>query len=166
MRERLLGGIGALVAAAALFGSAGGTAEGKAAPAPKTCIRVSHRGSQDRPLGSVKMCVGKKGKKTLESAIENHWRFEFDATSFEHLRAFVNTQKEQPPLDAGILPTGTLGVTWPAPAGEEEYVVPATAGCAYLDGLVQAVPVKDYAEFVQGVSDFAARLHCPASKTK
>jgi uncharacterized membrane protein len=146
-------------------------APAKAAPAKaarQDCIQLAHAGSQDRPVGSVRMCPGKKMKRDFQSSLENKWGFQFDAATFARLRELVLHEKDQPATPAGILPPGTFSVSW-RDAGkvtDEDYTLEPAKSCAFLDQLVHAVPGKEYAEFVRVVQDLQARVHCPPVSAK
>jgi len=134
----------------------------------KDCLLLAHAGSQDRPVGSVRMCPGKKAKREFQSSLENKWGFQFDPATFARVRALVMHQKDQPATPAGILPPGTFSLSWreQGKVEDENFTLEPAKSCPFLDELAQAVPAKDYAEFVHVVADLQARVHCPPVSAK
>jgi len=143
-----------------------------APPAPKPprtdCILVAHAGSQDRPVGSVRMCPARKAKRDFQSSLENKWGFLFDAATFARVREVVLHEKGQPPTPAGILPPGTFSVSWrdKGKVEDDSYTLEPAKSCSFLDELAHAVPAKDDAEFVRVLADLQARVHCPPVSAK
>jgi len=172
MRKESLGVIAAVSVLAVLLPALTRPASGKNAGTPpaveKTCIQLSHAGSQDHPIGSVRMCLGKKGKRMFQSSLENKWGFEFDAAAFARVRALVLHEKNQPPPSAGILPTGTFSVSWreKGKPQDDEYTLQPAKSCHYLDELTQTVSGKEYGEFVRVLEDLKGRVKCPAGASE
>lgn len=140
----------------------------KPAPAPpKDCIQLAHAGSQDRPIGSVRMCPGKKAKRDFHSSLENKWGFQFDPDTFARLRQTVVKEKHES-TPAGILPPGTFSASWreEGKVADDEYTLEPAKSCPFLAELAHVVPARDYAEFVQVVEDLQARVHCPPPAAK
>ena len=133
----------------------------------KDCILLAHAGSQDKPVGSVRMCPGKKAKRDFHSSLENKWGFQFDPDSFARLREIVVHQKHES-TPAGILPPGTFSASWreQGKVADDDYTLEPAQSCAFLDELASAVPAQEYAEFVHVVADLQARVHCPAPAAK
>jgi len=179
MRKGSFGLVVAVCLAASSLGAPALAAPAKAAPAKtarQDCIQLAHAGSQDKPIGSVRMCPGKKGKgepkgeakRDFQSPLENKWGFQFDAATFARLRELVLHEKDQPATPAGILPSGTFSLSW-REAGkvtDDDYTLEPAKSCAFLDQLGHTVPAKEYAEFVQVVQDLQARVHCPPVSAK
>jgi hypothetical protein len=159
-----------LVATVCMLATSLATPALSAAPkaARKDCILLAHAGSQDRPIGSVRMCPGKKAKRDFQSALENKWGFQFDAATFARVRELLLHEKNQPPTPAGILPPGTFSVTWheEGKVTDEDYTLEPAKSCTFLDDLVHAVSPKNDAEFVHVVQDLQARVHCPPVSAK
>jgi len=167
MRKESLGVVAAVAVLASLLPAATPLAFGKKGGPPaveKNCILLAHAGSQDRPIGSVRMCSGKKPKRLFQSALENKWGFEFDPAAFGRLRELVLHEKDQPATSAGILPPGTFSVSWreEGKLKDDDYTLEPAKSCPYLDELARAVPEKEYGEFVRVLEDLKARVNCPA----
>ena len=163
----------ALVAGVGMLAALAAPALSAPAKAPrKDCILLAHAGSQDRPIGSVRMCPGKgkegKGKRDFQSSLENKWGFQFDAATFARLRELLLHEKNQPPTPAGILPPGTFSVTWheEGKVTDEDYTLEPAKSCTFLDDLTHAVSPKADAEFVHVIQDLQARVHCPPVSAK
>lgn len=127
------------------------------------CIQLAHAGGQERPIGSVRMCPGKKAKREFQSSLENKWGFQFDPATFSRLREIAVHEKHEP-TPAGILPPGTFSVTWrdEGKVADDDYTLEPDKSCLLLDQLANAVHGKDYSEFVHVVKDLKARVHCAA----
>jgi len=139
-------------------------APGKVPPAKAArtdCIQLAHAGAQDRPVGSVRMCPGKKAKRDFQSSLENKWGFQFDPATFARLRELVVHQKHEP-TPAGILPRGTFSLSWreQGKVADDDYTLEPDKSCSFLDELSQAAPGKEYTEFASALQDLKARVRC------
>jgi len=174
MRKQSLGVIAAIWVVVSLFPAAASPASGKKSGASgtpavdKTCIQLAHAGSQDRPVGSVRMCLGKKAKRMFQSPLENKWGFEFDPAAYARVRALVLHEKDQPIPNAGIQPLGTFSVSWrdEGKVTDDEYTLEPAKSCPYLDELAQAASGKEYGEFGRVLEDLKSRVHCPAGASE
>lgn len=131
---------------------------------PQGCVQVAHAGGGARPVGSVRLCPGKKAKRDFQSALENKWGFQFDPGTFARLRELIEHEKHEP-TPSGILPPGTFSVSWHDYGKETtgDYTLEPAKSCAFLGELAQAVPAKDYAEFVRVLGDLKGRAKCAAT---
>jgi hypothetical protein len=128
--------------------------------APDDCIKIAHVGSQDKPVGSLRMCIGEKGKSKPEWILANDWLFEFDPATYREIEAFVVRHRVQDPLGPGLIQFGTFSVTWGPSIQKNRYIVPSSSICRYFGELVRLAPKESYAAFMGVVKDLMARLRC------
>jgi hypothetical protein len=125
------------------------------------CIEVAHIGSEDSPVGTLRLCVGEKGGSRADSLLQNKWTFYFDATTYRVVEKFVVNHINKDPADAGSEIEGSFAVTWGVGNAQGTYVLPTRRKCAYLRELVQTVAGEEYAEFRRVGWDMMAREGCP-----
>ena len=125
-----------------------------------SCIEVTHIGSQDLPVGSLRLCIGEKGRSQSDSLFENKWTFFFDVATYRRLQKFVITNIEEGPISGRLGPDSSFAVTWRTKGGKRSYIVPAGKDCAYLKGLLQTATEDKYAEFRRVGEDMWAREGC------
>jgi hypothetical protein len=124
------------------------------------CIEVAHIGSQDTPVGSVRLCAGEKGRSRADSLLENKWTFYFEMSTYSRLQEFVVTNAPKRPIDAGSGPASSFAVTWFSKNGKDRYVVSPELKCTYVSNLVHTVTGPEYAEFRRVGEDMMAREGC------
>jgi hypothetical protein len=129
--------------------------------AEERCIEIAHVGSQDTPVGTLRLCTGDKGHSRADSPFENKWTFFFDATAYGRLEDFVTSHIPKGPSDAGREVEGTFSITWRSRDGQRSYELPTKTKCTYLGDLVHSVVGDEYAEFRQAGLDLMARDRCP-----
>jgi hypothetical protein len=122
--------------------------------------RAEHIGSQDTPVGSLRLCVGEKGRSRADSLLENKWTFYFDMTTYRRLEEFVITHMSKGPVDAGSEPESSFSVTWRSKNGRRKYIVSPKVKCAYLKEVVHTVTGEEYADFRRVGEDLMARERC------
>lgn len=124
----------------------------------KRCIEITHVGSEDAPVGALRLCIGEKGQGRADSLIENKWTFFFDATAYRGIEAFVSKHVPKSPVDAGNEVEGSFSITWDG----QQYVLPTKTKCTYVRDLVDSVVGDEYAEFRRAGRDLMARERCPS----
>jgi hypothetical protein len=125
-----------------------------------SCIEVTHIGSQDAPVGRLRLCVGEADRSGADSLHENKWTFYFDVAMFRRLVDFVVKNRSQGPVEVAREPQSSFSVTWRTKNDERKYIVSPQSRCAYLDGLVHAVAGAEYAAFREVGEDMMAREGC------
>jgi hypothetical protein len=130
-----------------------------------TCIEVTHIGSQDVPVGRLRLCVGETGRSRADSLHENKWTFYFDVATFRRLTDFVVKNSLQGPIDLKS-EGSSFSVAWRGKDGAHKYIVAPEVRCAYLDGLVHTVTGAGYAEFREVGVDMMAREGCERPPSK
>ena len=133
-------------------------------PVVSKCIVISHVGSEDSPGGTLRLCVGEKGRARADSLLENKWTFYFDAASYGTMEKFARKNAYRDPVDAGNEIEGSFSVTWPSGNGNDQtsYVLPTKRKCDYLQNLVHLVAGPEYAQFRQAGRDMMGREGCPS----
>jgi hypothetical protein len=133
--------------------------------AGERCIEIMHVGSQDTPVGGVRMCIGARGRSREDSIYENKWTFYFDETTYRRLEGFVVRHQSQDSLPPGPRPRGegdsSFSVTWLTKKGERKYIISPSSECTYLDELVHSVDGNVYVEFIAHGEGLMARERCP-----
>jgi hypothetical protein len=128
-----------------------GTLEGQ-------CIHVTHVGSEDAPVGRLRLCIGAQGRSREDSVLLNEWTFYFDQATFRRLATFISSPAWQGPIDVGT--DGSLAVGWRATEGQRKYVLPTRKKCAFLEGLVQTAIGDAYTEVREVGTGMLAREGC------
>jgi len=128
----------------------------------KKCIEIAHVGSEDAPVGALRLCIGEKGRSQVDSFFENKWTFYFDVQTYRGVEAFVSKNVLKDPADIGSEAEGSFSVTWKSGRRPRKYVLPPQRKCAYLGELVHAVAGDDYAEFRRAGWDMMTRERCPS----
>jgi hypothetical protein len=123
------------------------------------CIDVTHVGSQDIPVGGLRLCVGDGGRFREDSVIENRWTFFFDLAMYRRLNSFVIKNVKQP-AEVGDEPQTSFSVTWDTREGKRKYIVASRNACTYVKELVQTVTGGAYAKFHQVGEDMWSREGC------
>ena len=124
------------------------------------CIEVAHVGSQDVPIGSLRLCVGEKGRSQADSLLQNRWTFYFDGATFRRLNDFVIRNMAQGPIEAGREPQSSFAVSWDTRTGKKRYIVSPELGCTFLGRLIDTVTGDEYADFRRVGHDVMAREGC------
>lgn len=124
------------------------------------CMEVAHVGSQDTPVGSVRLCTGEKGRNRADSLLENKWTFYFDKSTYSRLEEFVVTHAPKRPIDAGSGPASSFAVTWFSRTGKNRYIVSPELKCTYVTDLVHTATGPEYAEFRRVGGDIMTREGC------
>jgi hypothetical protein len=140
--------------------TAGPFAHSRPSVATNECLEIAHIGNQDRPVDSLRMCIGEKGKSRADGILGTDWTFGFDTATYRELEAFVVKQRSQSPVGPGGIPFGTFSVTWGAKAQRNKYIVPVGSICRYFFDLIRVVPKEDYAAFVRVVGDLMDLVKC------
>jgi hypothetical protein len=124
------------------------------------CITIVHSGSQDRPVGSMRMCPGERRKSHAIRILENDWAFELEAAVFKRIETYVKKQDTPRSIGPGMIPFGTFTVEYGAKFQRMKYIVPPSAICSFFGQLIGLVPEKDYEEFHHVIADLMSRLQC------
>jgi uncharacterized membrane protein len=158
------GTIAAAFAGLAIVAAIGTAASGRASATPEECIKIAHIGSEDKPVGSLRLCLGERGKSKADRILANEWSFEFDAATFGGLKGFVSTHGERTTGHSGTIKFGTFLVTWGTKSQEKSALVGDSSACQYLGELMKLVPKRDYVQFFDVLENLTKRLQCASSR--
>lgn len=130
-------------------------------PAAKRCIEIMHVGSQDSPVGGVRMCIGEPGRSRVDSLLGNESTFYFDETTYRRLETFVVEHQAQGSLGSKGEVFSSFSVAWRAKKGNHKYILSPPTMCTYLDELVHSADRTEYAKFIEHGEGLMARERCP-----
>ncbi len=123
------------------------------------CLKISHVGNQDHPIGSIEICRGSQPRAS-EDPLRREWLFEVDAVTFDSIKDYLHRQPIPPPPSAGPIAFGTFLLTWGGrPPGRQVILVPAVA-CRILGGLGRVGSVRGYTRFAEAVSGLRMSVGC------
>ena len=128
------------------------------------CLKISHVGSQDHPIGSVEMCPGSRGRATGDP-LWMDWLFEFDSVTFDSIRSLLQRQ-EIPPPRTGPVEFGTFLLTWDGSLAQRKAILLPIVACRILGDLSKVVSTHDYAAFVEQVSNLRISVRCAEPQAK
>ena len=141
--------------------SACAAANSRSHNAQDDCIEITHVGEQDKPLPGLRICVGEKGKATLDR--DYRWTFWFEASIVRALETYVVSKKPKSASAGGDQQPGeygTFAVSWGQKPNGNRYLLFPKAACSYFAEVRRICAKGENPDCTQALGDLMRRLSC------